>query len=361
MKKHYIAATLLLLSAFTIFLSCGSDDSGEYREVSPVVMDLTTVPYPKLSDYKFFVGEMKNLEPAYKVLPYDLNSSLFTDYALKKRFVWMPEGVQATYSADGEVLNFPIGAALIKNFYYENVLPDNVTKIIETRIMIKKAEGWIFANYKWNDEQTEAFLDMNASTVNINWMQDGEEMAITYKIPANLDCISCHSSHGIHTPIGPKPQNLFKNFTYTTTGAQNQLEKWKQEGYLDTYSQNILATVDWRDTSKSLDLRARSYLDINCAHCHKPGGACDIMPENFSFTAEINPTALGVCVAPHDFASGGEKYIIEAQNGRKSLMYSKMTSVDSQQMMPPTGRTVTDSEATKLIQDWIDAMENPCP
>jgi uncharacterized repeat protein (TIGR03806 family) len=360
MKKHYLAATLLLLSTFAVFFSCGSDESGEYKEVSPVVMDLTTVPYPKLSDYKFFVGELKNLEPAYKVLPYDLNSSLFTDYALKKRFVWMPEGTQATYSSDGEILNFPVGAALIKNFYYNNVLPDNVTKIIETRIMIRKASGWIFANYKWNEEQTEAFLDMNGSTLNITWIQNGDKMSVNYSIPKGEDCVRCHSNGSTHVPIGPKPQNLFKDFTYAN-GIQNQLEKWKQEGYLDSFTQNTLATVDWQDTTKSLDLRARSYLDINCAHCHRPGGTCDIMPLNFSFTAVANPVDLGVCVAPHDFLSGGEDYIIEAQNGENSLMISLMNSRKKDEMMPLVGRTIAHNEALELIQEWIDTMENPCP
>lgn len=361
MKKHYLAATLLLLSTFAVFFSCGSDESGEYKEVSPVVMDLTTVPYPKLSDYKFFVGELKNLEPAYKVLPYDLNSSLFTDYALKKRFVWMPEGTQATYSSDGEILNFPVGAALIKNFYYENVLPGNVTRIIETRIMIKKADGWIFANYKWNEDQTEAFFDMNESSLTVNWMQNGQEETINYKIPGNLDCVVCHSNKAAFTPIGPKPQNLFKDFNYAT-GVQNQLAKWKGEGYLNSFSQNPVVTVDWQDTSKSLDLRARSYLDINCAHCHKPGGACDLMPENFSFTATVvNPSSLGICVTPHDFVTGGENYIIEAQNSRMSLMYTKMASTKKEMMMPPVGRTIAHNEALELIQEWIDTMENPCP
>ena len=360
MKKNYIIATLLLLSAFTVFMSCGSDDSGEYKEVSPVVMDLTTVPYPKLSDYKFFVGEIKNLEPAYKVLPYDLNSSLFTDYALKKRFVWMPKDTKATYTADGEILNFPVGAALIKNFYYDNVSPGNVTRIIETRIMIKKAAGWIFANYKWNEEQTEAFLDMNASTLDINWMQNGEQMAVNYKIPSGDDCAVCHSKTIHYTPIGPKPQNLYKDFTYTT-GVKNQLTKWKEEGYLDSFPQNIIAMVNWEDTGKSLDLRARSYLDVNCAHCHKPGGTCDLMPENFSFTSVANPVSLGICVEPHDFVQGDEKYIIEAQNGRNSLMYTKMTSRKQAQMMPPLGRTIKHSEATDLILQWINNMENPCP
>lgn len=360
MKKHYLAITVLLLSAFSIFLSCGSDDSGEYKEVSPVVLDLSAVPYPKLSEYKFFIGEMKNLEPAYKVLPYDLNSALFTDYALKKRFVWMPEGVKATYSADGEVLNFPTGTILIKNFYYENVLPDNVTKIIETRLMIKRADKWVFATYVWNDEQTEAFLDMNGSTKNITWTQDGEETSVAYKIPSGNDCTTCHINSLVYTPIGPKPQNLFKDFTYAT-GVKNQLAKWKEEGYLDSYAQNTVATVDWRGTSKSLDLRARSYLDINCAHCHRPGGGCDDMPINFAFTAIANPVNLGICVEPHDFVSGTEEYIIEAQNGENSLIFTKMSSRKQEMMMPPIGRTNPHSEATELIRNWIDAMETPCP
>lgn len=360
MKKHYFVKTLLFLSFFATLLSCGSDDSSEYKEVSPVVLDLSTVPYPKLSDYKFFVGELKKLEPAYKVLPYDLNSALFTDYALKKRFVWMPEGVKATYNSDSEVLNFPIGTILIKNFYYENVLPDNTTKIIETRLMIKKADNWIFATYKWNDDQTEAFLNMDGSNHIISWMQDGEERTVNYNIPAGNDCIRCHANGSLYTAIGPKPQNLFKDFTYSD-GVQNQLAKWKQEGYLDSYTQNTIATVDWRDTTKSLDFRARSYLDINCAHCHRPGGSCDIMPLNFSFTQVANPDKLGVCVAPHDFVEGNEDYIIASQNGDNSLIITLMNSRRKDYMMPLLGRTISHGEGVSLIQEWIDNMENPCP
>jgi len=360
MKRHYIIATLLLLSSFAVFLSCGSDDSKEYKEVSPVVVDLSAVPYPKLSEYKFFVGEMKNLEPALKVLPYDLNSSLFTDYALKKRFVWMPEGYQATYTTDGEVLNFPTGAVLIKNFYYENVMPANTTRIIETRLMIKKADGWIFATYVWNDAQTEAFLDMNGGTTTVTWIQDGEETSVNYVIPTGNNCTTCHNKNNTYTPIGTKPQNLFKDLHYAT-GVQNQLAKWKAEGYLNSYAQNTTATLNWEDESKSLDLRARSYLDINCAHCHTPGGDCDDMPLNLAFTTTTNPVNLGVCVEPHDFVSGNQTYIIAAQNSPMSLLYFKMQTTLQAEMMPPIGRTSTHYEATALIKQWIDAMENPCP
>lgn len=362
MKRLYILKNLLFLSLFTTFLSCGSDDTptDDYTEISPVVVDLSTVPYPKLSDYKFFKGEMKNMEPAYKVLPYDLNSALFTDYAHKKRFVWMPEGTKATYTTDGEILNFPTGAVLIKNFYYDNVLPDNIRKIIETRIMIKKADGWIFANYVWNNDQTEALLDMNGSTLPISWNENNFTKSITYSIPSGTQCTSCHSLNGNYIPIGPKPQNLYKDFTYSD-GIKNQLTKWQEEGYLNTKPNNVTATVNWEDTNQSLELRSRSYLDINCAHCHTPGGDCDDMPMNLAFNATTNPINLGICVVPHDFVNGPQTHIITKQNSSLSLMYFKMKTTTPEEIMPPLGRSVTHIEGLDLIAEWIDTMEEPCP
>lgn len=359
MKKHYLIATLLFLSAFTVLFSCGSDDTEEYKEVSPVVVNANGVPHQKLSDYKFFVGDMKNLVPAYKVLPYDLITPLFTDYAIKKRFVWMPEGTQATYTADGEILNFPTGAVLIKNFYYDNVLPTNTTKIIETRLLIKKADGWDFANYVWNDEQTEAYLDMNGSNLSISWMQGTEAMTTTYKIPSREDCTKCHSFDNKNTPIGPKPGNLYKNFTYAT-GIKNQLEKWKEEGYLATVPSTVNTLTDWTDTTKSLDLRARSYIAVNCGHCHNPKGFCEDTPLDLTFEATTNPDKLGICIMPHHPITGTQKYIVARQDPRKSLMYFKMNTNDTEEMMPSVGRSIIHTEGLDLITEWISAMEEPC-
>src|SRR5690606_24197376 len=146
MKNFY---NWFLLIFFPIFISCSSDNEGipeeEAEEVSHVVMDLAEVPYPKLSDYNFFKLRFSDLVPVYGVLPYEPISALFSDYAHKKRFVWMPEGVAATFDGDAKSLNFPNGAALIKNFYYENVQPGNQTQLIETRLMIKIDGEWMFA------------------------------------------------------------------------------------------------------------------------------------------------------------------------------------------------------------------------
>lgn len=132
--------------------------------MSPVQCDLSLVPYPKLSDYQFFKGDIKNLEPVYGLLPYKPTSELFSDYAQKKRFVWMPKSTNATYVSDSDVLDLPVGAVIVKVFYYNNLLPDLTTKIIETRLMIRKTDGWIFAEYIWNDEQTDALLQTLATT-----------------------------------------------------------------------------------------------------------------------------------------------------------------------------------------------------
>jgi uncharacterized repeat protein (TIGR03806 family) len=361
---------LVLFLSFTfgaIIYSCGSDDEQVYAEVpevSPVTLDMDADPFPyvKLSEYNFFEGEMKNLEPVYKVIPYDLNSSLFTDYAQKKRFIWMPAGVKATYTADGKVLEFPSGTVLIKNFYYDTMLPGNTTRIIETRLMIKKDMQWIFATYVWNDEQTEAFLDNNGEFKYISFTHNGNTTNTNYRVPSVSECGSCHKFGGQNIPIGVKPQNLNKLYAYEG-GSKNQLQKLVEEGYLNASGlpQNILSTVDWTDASKPLELRVRSYLDINCAHCHSEGTSCDYTPMRLAFSESTTAVNLGVCVEPVDFVSGDQTHIVASGNVARSLMHFRMNTLQQSEMMPQLGRTTVDAEAVQLIEDWINAMETPCP
>ena len=117
----FLVLTLLMIS------SCTKDDGYigvEPDPISPVVFNVDSLPYNNLSEYNFFEGAMSDLSPVYGVLPYDLNSALFSDYAKKKRFVWMPKDSSAKYINDYSSLKFPTGTILIKNFYYENVLPE---------------------------------------------------------------------------------------------------------------------------------------------------------------------------------------------------------------------------------------------
>ena len=130
MIKKYAILSLFAIT-ISLYFSCADNDDQDYTDVSPVVVDLSAVPFEKLSDYHFFSGELKNQIPSTDVIPYEPISSLFTDYAHKKRFVWIPKGAKATYNGDHNILELPVGSAIIKTFYYDNVQPANTTKIIE--------------------------------------------------------------------------------------------------------------------------------------------------------------------------------------------------------------------------------------
>ena len=347
----------LLLIVF-VLNSCSSDDDYVAIETSPVVLNLAEVPYAKLSDYKFFNGEIKNQKPAYGVIPFKPASELFTDYAKKSRFVWLPNGTKANYASDAEILDLPIGSALIKTFYYNQVQPLNTTKIIETRVMIKKDTGWIFAEYVWNDEQTDALRQTQGSTVSISWLNESEAIqTIDYKIPATNDCITCHDVNGESYPIGIKPQNLNNNFNYAT-GSKNQLSKWISFGYLENnLPATIVSIVDYKDSSKSLDLRARSYFDSNCAHCHRDGGVGENVNIRMAFDKTANPGNMGVCTPPLLQVPGiVHGSIVSPNNTSQSTLYYMMTTDNTGFRMPRTGTTVKHQEGIQLIEQWINSL-----
>jgi len=383
MKKHYTSLFVLFTLFIALISSCSKSDEADYIPIPPVdpvipkvTVDLTKVPYPKLSEYNFFKGEMKNQQPADGLLPYEPASSLFTDYALKKRFIWMPEGKKATYINDQTILDLPVGAALIKNFYYDNVQNTSVvgaTRIIETRVMIRKADGWIFADYVWNTEQTEAFYSLEGSFTPISWKdENGVVKSTDYRIPSEAQCIVCHKSSETingslvtkHIPIGIKPQNLNFDYNYTTS-TQNQLTKWIQQGYLENnFSLPSVenTTVNYNDTSKSIAMRTRSYIDANCAHCHQTDRHCDYRPMRFAFseTGSANGlTNMGVCVNTQDMQGFPAQLnkIVTPGNINKSMLYYRLNTTNEAYRMPLHGRSVIHEEGIKLIETWINSLE----
>lgn len=325
-----------------------------------VHLDLNDLPYGKLSTYQFFSGALKEQMPNARVLPYSLSSSLFTDYALKKRFVYIPKGHKATYRADDQVLEFPVGTALIKSFYYDQVQPGNATRLLETRVMVRKPEGWIFANYVWNDAQSEALLDMSGSNVPIQWINKaGELLQTNYRIPSETECLTCHKHEEQPIPIGPKPQNMLLDMAYDD-GSYHQLLKWIAVGYLeDNLPATIEATIDYTDATQPLAERVRSYLDINCAHCHQEGSHCDYRPLRLAFSETSSLSNLGVCIVPDESVGATYKYIVWPTRPDNSVLYYRLSATDENIRMPLLGRTMVHQEAVALLQEWIDGLD-PC-
>lgn len=313
----------------------------------------------KLSDYGFFNGNLKDLNARDDLINYDLASSLFTDYALKDRFIYLPQGSQIEFTDHGP-LHFPDSTIIIKNFAYINPMGEKIR--IETRLLAKdpKDHQWKVMNYLWNDEQTEAYRHIRGAKLPITLLDDkGEEKKTTYLVPNTNDCKRCHINESKIIPIGPKARNL--NFT-RRGHSHNQLAEWDAKGYITGLPalHNVAALPIWTDVQKhTLQERARAYLDINCAHCHVQGGDA-YNTGLFLDYEETDPTRLGVGKMPVSAGNGagGLDFDIIPGDPDNSILYYRMNSAEAGTAMPELGRTIIHTEAVETIREWIKEMKN---
>jgi uncharacterized repeat protein (TIGR03806 family) len=308
-------------------------------------------PYPRrLSDWHLFNGRLADLKPNDRVIPYDLNSPLFSDYATKSRYVWMPRGTSATYRAD-DAFDFPTGTILAKTFAYD--------RLIETRLLVRGKNGWVGLPYVWDDAQTEARLQIAPDPVSVHY----RGLTIDYVIPNTNQCKECHDKSKITGPIGPKARNLNKDYAYPE-GRANQLAYWTRIGYLKGApdpAQSPRAPV-WDDpASGNLDTRARAYLDINCAHCHNPDGQANTSGLYLSST-ERDPLRLGFCKVPVSAGqgSGDLRFDLVGGDPEESILVHRMDSVTPKVMMPELGRAVIHREGVALIRAWVQDQVSQC-
>ncbi|MEM9053109.1 MAG: hypothetical protein AAGC47_13735 [Bacteroidota bacterium] len=360
---------LLVAVICGVWMSCSKDDNDPDMEVIPQIaplnIDVNLMPYSTLSEYNLYTGSnMADLIPNEGLLLYEPITPLFTDYAKKTRYVWMPDSVSAHYESDFSTLNFPDGAVLIKNFYYENSLPTNERKVMETRMIFKRDGEWNFADYIWNEEQTEAFFSLEGATKPIQVvLETGETISFDYKVPTGTECFTCHKLGGTAIPNGPKPQNLNADLEYQE-GIMNQLMKWADQGYLSAdYPSEIETVVNWEDESQTLFDRVRAYLDANCAHCHADNTHCEYRPIRLDFANNDRPVNIGICEEfTEDFADSPPiDYIIEAGDADASMLIYRVSSVNTGYQMPFLGKSVVHKEGLQLLVDYVNSIPIECP
>ncbi|MEN0006225.1 MAG: SO2930 family diheme c-type cytochrome [Bacteroidota bacterium] len=359
--NQYSTLRLAFGFAFLLFLvQCQTTTAVESR---PVQFDPTQVPYPRLSDYAFFEGNMATLDGNTGVLPYELITPLFTDYAHKKRFVWMPGGAQAQVDEAGEI-QFPDQTVLIKNFYYPadfRKASDN-WDIIETRLLIKLDGKWEAHSYVWNEEQTDAKLTLIGAFKTVSWTDlAGAQQTIEYVVPNKNQCKSCHNRHNELLPIGPKVRNLNQSFQYEDGTVANQIQAWQAAGFLPAgaIASEHPPLADWNDpAAHTVSERALAYLDVNCGHCHQAAGPAHTTGLYLTAYQE-NPTQLGIHKPPvaAGKGSGGRKYGIEPGQPDASILVYRMESDDPGVMMPEVGRVLPHQEGIALIREWIASMD----
>ncbi|VAW12402.1 GTP-binding protein EngA [hydrothermal vent metagenome] len=293
---------------------------------------------PKLSELLLFQGDMSDLKLNNTVHEYSLTTKLYTDYAYKLRSISIPDGAQMVYNGEG-LLSFPDNTILAKTFYYfiDERNPSLGRKIIETRVLIKQNGSWEMGNYLWNDEQTDALLDLAGPIVTVNWIDNtGANRSVDYQVPIMLNCIQCHDNSGANIPIGPKVRAM--NFVHNGT---NLIQNFKDIGLLSGAPDiaQIETLPTWSDDSFTLEERARAYMDVNCAHCHQPGGLHDsnmMIRPDFRYETTYNDSNI-------------DSFKVDIKN-RVNISPAFGPS------MPLVGITELHVEGVQLIQDYIDSL-----
>jgi uncharacterized repeat protein (TIGR03806 family) len=322
------------------------------------------------------------------VVSYELTSPLFSDHAHKLRTVWMPAGTSAAYSPD-DAFAFPVGTVITKTFFYPrsdasgsekpallrtdaNIGQDpaglDLTKVhlVETRVLVRRAEGWVALPYVWDEAGKSATLKPTGAILRLTLTsEDGAAQPLNYVVPDRNQCAGCHVTDQATKalqPIGPKARHLNRDHDYPD-GRENQLTRWTKAGYLSGAPGAAEAprNADWKDASLSLDTRARAWLDINCSHCHSPTGPADTSGLDLTPTAADGPR-MGICKSPIAAGKGTGDRSFDIVPGKPdaSILLYRIESTDPSVMMPEVGRTLADKEAAAMIRAWIGTMQGDC-
>lgn len=355
--------TLLIMGIFSVLMvkSCSTETQNQCQFDIHTPCIPNGEPFERLSEYNLFKGRLPDLTPVDQLIPYDLNTPLFSDYSSKFRLVYVPEGTTIDYGDIG-VLDFPVGSVLVKNFYYnlDEQSQSSDRHLLETRLLIRNSTEWRAETYVWNDEQTDAFRKRAGDLKEVNWIDsEGNSRHVNYLIPTVNDCRNCHSKNNKLIPLGPEIQNLNKQYLYNGT-LENQLVYWEQAGILNGKPNvtEIPKAPVWDDpTTGTLEQRARIYLDVNCSNCHNVSGSANNTGLYLSYE-ENDLSKLGICKLPIAIGpgSGGLKFnIVPCRPGESILVY-RMNSTKPATRMPEIGRTLVHEEGVQLIKEWIENM-----
>ena len=344
----------------------------------PVEVDITRPPPERLSDMRLLEWDPDTETMLYndRVIEYDMNTALFSDFSLKERAIYMPEGASATYVAN-RPLELPIGTVIVKTFSYASDMrtPDRDITVIETRLLRRTATEWEAWPYVWNEEQTDAFLEVGGESRPIDFIgADGAPRSAAYLIPQRNQCRTCHDRNvgpgdsTVTTAIGPAPRHLNRDHVYAGATV-NQLTHLADLGMLDGLPAlgDVPASYDFETVeamgagaipTADVDRAARDYLQVNCAHCHDAQGPQGVTSQLFLNHDNLDPFRLGVCKRPGSagVGTGGLTYDIVPGDPDNSILVFRVETVEVGAIMPLVGRSLRHDQGAALLRRWVAEM-----
>ena len=318
-------------------------------------------PFPKLLSQTGAFDDLAKLEPAHGLIPYTVNSPLWSDGAVKSRWMALPSNSVIGFAPNGE-WTFPAGTVFVKTF--ELPVDDTNPKILrrlETRLLVRDTNGAVYgASYKWRADHSDADLVTAGTNEDILIKTASGTRIQRWFYPGRQDCLTCHTpaSGGV---LGIKTRQLDGDFKYPDGVTDNQLRTWNHIGFFDTKLDereipHFTRLVAVTDISASLEWRVRSYLDANCAQCHRPGGAEAFFDARIDTPLEKQNLIAGPVENP--LGISGAKIIVPRDTG-KSVLFHRIDLVGNLQM-PPLAKNEVDRKAVTAIGDWILALP-PAP
>lgn len=391
-------------ACLVVLAGCGGGGTAPTRlEPPPLPGDGGTAPAPtdlplftaasaptKLSAWRHLLSDGQALSLSPKVVPYSLNTPLFSDYAHKFRTLWLPAGQQINYTASGPLL-FPVGAVVTKTFFYPRATAQDpgllgaaktepmdagetvdlaANRLIETRLMVREPSGrWGAVTYVWDADQQDATLVRSGQNIGIELLDaDGARTPFIYAVPTEAQCWTCHVTNvstGAFDAIGPQAHNLNRPYAYAA-GSFNQLDHLATLKLLAGYTAPPAPMVVWNDTAAPLSQRARAYLDVNCASCHNSAGRSGHTGLWLGLGVS-DPRNLGVCKPPVGGQQNGRfSFDVAPGDADASFLFYRLgnyriNSEPPRVAMPELGRHVFHTEGNALVRDWINAMAPGCP
>ena len=298
--------------------------------------------------------------PSTGLIPYELVVAFWSDGADKSRWIALPSG-NIAFSATGE-WRFPPGTVFVKNFDLptDAAHPSTIRRL-ETRLLVCDSAGGVYgAVYKWRADGSDADLLAGSQTENIPIRSaNGEVLEQSWYFPSRQDCLTCHTANAGGV-LGVKTRQLNRSFTYPSGVSDNELRTWNHLGLFaprfkdkDLRTFATLAPAD--DTSRTLEDRARSYLDANCAQCHRPGGTV----ANFDARYDTPLTSQALIDGPVLIDQGiDHPRVISPHDIWRSIAYMRANTLGDIRM-PPLARETIDQKGMQLLKEWINSMPGP--
>ncbi|MEM7456229.1 MAG: PQQ-dependent sugar dehydrogenase [Planctomycetota bacterium] len=328
-----------------------SFDGGIYRIVPTAEAENMFADWPeKLSETGLFTSLVRRT-PAEHMVRYEVNAPFWSDEADKSRYIALPANGQLEFR-DTDSWVVPVGTTIVKNFSF-----GNGRRMLETRLIKRTATGWESATYVWSKQQDEAILHTEGQQFEIWKRPDspGVHNVDSWHAPSSSECASCHVDAAGYV-LGLNTEQL-NRAAYDSD--ENQIMSWISAGILnapeDLDVSELPAFCSPYDESADLEQRARVWLDVNCAMCHRPDGPGNANIDLRYATALENSGMHRTPPAQGDLGIENS-VLLEPGSPELSLIWHRINTGGAGRM-PNIGTNVIDQAAVELIRNWIEGLD----